>query len=76
MRREPGVARVVVADIDSDGDTEIVIAQGGGYVTVLTIPGRLFNRLPTSSELRGLSVYDLTASASWKSLSQEPWAVR
>jgi hypothetical protein len=51
---------VVVADIDSDGDLEIIIAQGGGYVTVLDHAGNIvWSRRPTSSELRGLSVYDL-----------------
>jgi hypothetical protein len=51
---------VVVADIDSDGDLEIIIAQGGGYVTVLDHTGNIvWSRRPTSSELRGLSVYDL-----------------
>lgn len=51
---------VVVADIDNNGDPEIVIAQGGGYVTVLDHAGNtVWSRRPTSSELRGLSVYDL-----------------
>lgn len=51
---------VVVADIDNNGDTEIVIAQGGGYVTVLDHKGQIvWSRRPTTNELRGLSVYDL-----------------
>lgn len=51
---------VVTADIDNNGDVEIVIAQGGGYVTVLDHLGKIvWSRRPTTSELRGLSVYDL-----------------
>jgi uncharacterized repeat protein (TIGR01451 family) len=56
-RTWPGV---VTADIDADGDFEIVIAQGGGYVTVYNHLGdQVWSRRPTTSELRGLSVYDL-----------------
>ncbi|ABK19347.1 FG-GAP-like repeat-containing protein [Syntrophobacter fumaroxidans] len=51
---------VVVADIDRDGKPEIVLAQGGGYVTVLDHAGKtVWSRQPTTSELRGLSAYDL-----------------
>jgi hypothetical protein len=51
---------VVVADIDSNEDLEIVVAQGGGYVTVLDHTGdTVWTRRPTVSELRGLSVYDM-----------------
>jgi hypothetical protein len=46
--------------MDGNGDPEMVIAQGGGYVTVLDHAGQtVWSRRPTSSELRGLSVYDL-----------------
>lgn len=51
---------VVVADIDRDDQVEIVIAQSGGYVTVLDGTGKtVWSRQPTTSELRGLSAYDL-----------------
>jgi hypothetical protein len=51
---------VVVADIDRDGKVEIAIAQSGGYVTVLDQTGKIvWWRQPTTSELRGLSAYDL-----------------
>ncbi len=53
---------VVVADLDDDGDLEIVTAQGGGYLNVLDHAGDVvWNRQPTTNELRGLSVYDLDA---------------
>lgn len=51
---------VVVADVDKDEKLEIVIAQSGGYVTVLDHTGKtIWSRKPTTSELRGLSAYDL-----------------
>jgi uncharacterized repeat protein (TIGR01451 family) len=51
---------VVVADINADGDLEIVTAQGGGYLNVLKKNGdSLWTRQPAPNELRGLSVYDL-----------------
>lgn len=51
---------VVVADINRDGEPEIVTAQGGGYVRVIDRTGKtIWSRRPTNSELRGLSVYDL-----------------
>ena len=53
---------VVVADLDNDGDLEIVIAQGGGHLSVFDHTGEIvWTRRPASSELRGLSVYDLDA---------------
>ena len=56
-RTWPGV---VTADIDADGDTEIVVAQGGGYLSVYDQKGNLvWSRRPADRELRGLSVYDL-----------------
>jgi uncharacterized repeat protein (TIGR01451 family) len=51
---------VVVADIDHDGDLDIVTAHGGGYVNLFDHEGHLvWSRQPSDSELRGLSVYDL-----------------
>ena len=56
-RTWPGV---VVADIDDNGDLEIVLAQGGGYLTVYNHLGnQVWRRQPKENELRGLSVYDL-----------------
>jgi len=53
---------IVVADLDTDGDLEIVTAQGGGYLNVLDHAGDVvWWRRPDglTSELRGLSAYDL-----------------
>ncbi len=51
---------IVVADMDADGDLEIVTAQGGGYLNLLDHNGDVvWTRQPVSNELRGLSVYDL-----------------
>jgi uncharacterized repeat protein (TIGR01451 family) len=51
---------VVVADIDADGDLEILTAHGYGYVRALDHAGGVvWMRRPATSELRGLSVDDL-----------------
>ena len=53
---------IVVADLDVDGDLEIVTAQGGGYLNVLDHTGDVeWWRRPEGleNELRGLSAYDL-----------------
>jgi uncharacterized repeat protein (TIGR01451 family) len=52
---------VVVADIDGDGDLEIVTAHGYGYVRALRHDGSLYwSDQPTPGyELRSLAVYDL-----------------
>jgi hypothetical protein len=51
---------VVVADLDDDGDLELVTAHGEGYVHVFDHNGDgVWSRRPVTSELRGLSVYDL-----------------
>ncbi len=51
---------IVVADLDGDGDWEIVTAQGSGYLNVLDHTGALiWSRQPVVNELRGLAVYDL-----------------
>jgi hypothetical protein len=61
-RTWPGI---VVADIDKDGQKEIVIAQSGGYVTVYTLAGAVkWQRRPTTYELRGLLVADLDGNGS------------
>jgi FG-GAP-like repeat len=68
-RSEPGASDVgrtwpgvVVADVDDDGEIEIVTAHNGGYVSVYTHDGYFqpgWPQVPTDAELRGLSVYDL-----------------
>lgn len=58
-RTWPGI---VVADVDNDGLPEIVTAHSGGYVSVYDQEGYFqsgWPQRPTTSELRGLSVYDL-----------------
>ncbi|MBN1580928.1 MAG: VCBS repeat-containing protein [Anaerolineae bacterium] len=56
---------VVVADIDADGDLEIVTVDldthdNDGYVRVIDHAGRIvWYQSPASTELRGLGVYDL-----------------
>jgi uncharacterized repeat protein (TIGR01451 family) len=58
-RTWPGI---VVADVDGDGDLEIVTAHSGGYVSVYDHNGYFkpgWPQHPTTNELRGLSVYDL-----------------
>jgi uncharacterized repeat protein (TIGR01451 family) len=52
---------VVVADIDGNGDLEIITGHGYGYVRVLDHSGNLiWLRQPTPDhELRSLAVYDL-----------------
>jgi uncharacterized repeat protein (TIGR01451 family) len=51
---------VVVADVNADGQLEIVTAHGSGYVRLLDRTGNvLWTRQPAGNELRGLSVYDL-----------------
>ena len=52
---------VVVGDIQEDGKPEIVIAQGGGYLTVYNRQGQqLWSRQPTpGNELRSLAASDL-----------------
>ena len=53
---------VVLADLDGNGDLEIATAYGGGYVHVHDKAGvLLWTRRPSSSELRGLSAFDLDA---------------
>jgi hypothetical protein len=59
-RTWPGI---VVADLQADGDLEIVTAHGGGYVAVYNAEGYFepgWPQRPTGGpELRGLSVSDL-----------------
>ncbi len=51
---------VVTADVDHNGDLEIVVAQSDGYLYLYDHLGnRVWSRRPTTYELRGLSVYDL-----------------
>jgi len=63
-RTWPGI---VVADLDADGDLEIVTAHSGGYVSVYDHLGYFaagWPQVPTDRELRGLSVYDLDGDGS------------
>ncbi len=53
---------LVVADLENDGDLEIVTAHGDGYVNVYDQAGArlVWSRQPTSgNELRSLAAYDL-----------------
>jgi uncharacterized repeat protein (TIGR01451 family) len=53
---------VVVADVDGDpdGDLEVAIATGGGYIHLFDHTGdTLWSRQPAASELRSLAVADL-----------------
>jgi uncharacterized repeat protein (TIGR01451 family) len=63
-RTWPGI---VVADLDGNGDLEIVTAHSGGYVSVYDQDGYFepgWPQTPTGNELRGLSVYDLDGDGS------------
>lgn len=58
-RTWPGV---IVADVDGDEQLEIVTAHGGGWVSVYDRNGYFepgWPKQPTTSELRGLEVYDV-----------------
>ena len=58
-RTWPGIA---IADVDANGDMEIITAHSGGYVSVYDHNGYFqpgWPQTPTSQELRGLSLYDL-----------------
>jgi hypothetical protein len=68
-RSEPGASSVgrtwpgiVLADMDRDGDLEIVTAHGGGYLSVYNQQGYFeagWPQRPAGGELRGVSVSDL-----------------
>ena len=61
-RTWPGIA---LANLSGDSAPEIVIAQGGGYVTALTTGGAvLWQQQLGSSELRSLMVTDLDGNSS------------
>ncbi len=63
-RTWPGI---VVADVDGDGDIEIVTAHSAGYVSVYDHNGYFesgWPQRPTENELRGLSVFDLDGDGS------------
>ena len=58
-RTWPGI---VIADVDGDGEPEIVTAHGGGWVSVYRPDGYFepgWPRQPVTSELRSLAVADL-----------------
>jgi len=60
-RTWPGIA---VADLDGNGDLEIITAHSGGVVSVYDHNGYFqpgWPQHPTENELRGLSLYDLDA---------------
>jgi len=53
---------VVVADVDDNGDLEVIIAQGSGYVSVYDHNGYFepgWPQRPASNEFRSLAVADL-----------------
>lgn len=55
-------AGVAVADIDGDGQAEIITGHGSGYVHVINRDGTIrWSVQPIDREFRGLSVYDLDA---------------
>jgi hypothetical protein len=68
-RSQPGADNVgrtwpsiAVADLDNNGDLEIITAHSGGYVSVYDHNGYFqqgWPQTPTSWELRGLSLFDL-----------------
>ncbi len=63
-RTWPGI---VVTDLDSDGEPEIVSAHGGGYVSVYDHSGYFeagWPKRPVTNELRGLVVDDLDGDGS------------
>jgi hypothetical protein len=56
-RTWPGI---VLTDLERDGTTEIVVAQGGGWISAINLNGALkWQQRPSGSELRGLLVADL-----------------
>ncbi|KAA3663074.1 MAG: VCBS repeat-containing protein [Chloroflexi bacterium] len=53
-------AGVVIADIDNNGDLEIVTTHGSGTVNVHDHNGnQVWSKQPSGNELRGLVVYDI-----------------
>jgi hypothetical protein len=68
-RSEPGASNagrtwpgIVLADVDRDGELEIVTAHGGGYLSVYNQQGYFeagWPQKPAGSELRGVSASDL-----------------
>ena len=63
-RTWPGI---VVADVDGDGQLEIVTAHSGGVVSVYDHQGYFkpgWPQRPAGNELRGLSAYDLDSNGS------------
>ncbi len=58
-RTWPGIG---IADLDGNGDLEIITAHSGGYVSVYDHNGYFepgWPQQPTGNELRGMSIYDL-----------------
>ncbi len=73
---------LVVADLETDGDLEIVTAHGDGYLNVFDHTGSLvWSRQPTpGSELRSLAAFDLDANGDLEIIvaatrSQSQWYV-
>jgi uncharacterized repeat protein (TIGR01451 family) len=73
---------LVVADLEGDGDQEIVTAHGDGYLNVYHHDGSLmWSRQPTpGSELRSLAAFDLDANGDLEIVvaatrSQNQWFV-
>lgn len=68
-RTWPGV---IIADVDGNGDQEIVTAHGGGVVAVYHQDGYFatgWPQKPISNELRGLAVYDLDGNGALEILA-------
>ena len=65
-RTWPGI---VLSDLYNNGNTEIVMAQGDGYVTTLNLSGNiLWQKQLISDEFRGLTVADLDGNNSSKEI--------
>ena len=68
-RTWPGI---IIADVDGNGDQEIVTAHGGGVVAVYNQDGYFeegWPQKPINNEIRGLSVYDLDGDGSLEILA-------
>lgn len=68
-RTWPGI---IIADMDGNGDQEIVTAHGGGVISVYNQDGYFeegWPQKPINNEIRGLSVYDLDGDGSLEILA-------
>ncbi len=61
---------IALADLEGDGDLEIVIAQGDGYLSVYNHNGtKVWEQNPTTNEFRSLGVYDIDNNGDLEILS-------